>query len=276
MSIEQANCVRRFLRICNDGWANGWHESNGGNLTYRMDDEDIRVCMPYLHVKNREWTPLDVQADNLAGALFITTGAGKFMRKVNLDMTDNIGIIEINETGDGYRIIWGLENNSKPSSEFSAHFMNHSARMTASDGQDRVMYHAHTPNLIALTDALAPDTRTITHLLWKSMTETIVVCPQGVGVLPFMTPGSREIAEATSKLMETYSSVIWAHHGIFCAGPTFDKTFGVMDTLEKSAGIYCDARAMCGGAEPAEAMTDDQLRAVCGAYGIEPNPEFLD
>ena len=30
--------VKGFIRMCNDGWLQGWHELNGGNLTYRMTD----------------------------------------------------------------------------------------------------------------------------------------------------------------------------------------------------------------------------------------------
>ena len=25
--------VKGFIRMCNDGWLQGWHERNGGNLT---------------------------------------------------------------------------------------------------------------------------------------------------------------------------------------------------------------------------------------------------
>ena len=30
--------VKGFIRMCNDGWLQGWHERNGGNLTYRMTE----------------------------------------------------------------------------------------------------------------------------------------------------------------------------------------------------------------------------------------------
>ena len=33
--------VKGFIRMCNDGWLQGWHERNGGNLTYRMTEEDV-------------------------------------------------------------------------------------------------------------------------------------------------------------------------------------------------------------------------------------------
>ena len=30
--------------MCNDGWLQGWHERNGGNLTYRMKEEEVAQC----------------------------------------------------------------------------------------------------------------------------------------------------------------------------------------------------------------------------------------
>ena len=32
MSIMDVKFVNEFVRMCNDGWLQGWHERNGGNL----------------------------------------------------------------------------------------------------------------------------------------------------------------------------------------------------------------------------------------------------
>ncbi len=40
--------------MCNDGWLQGWHERNGGNLTYRMTG-DVAACRPYFDAEPREW-----------------------------------------------------------------------------------------------------------------------------------------------------------------------------------------------------------------------------
>ena len=58
--------------------------------------------------------------------------------------------------------------------------------------------------------------------------------PEGVGVVKWMVPGGKDIAVATSKKMENYRAVIWAHHGLFCSGIDFDSTFGLMHTIEKA------------------------------------------
>ena len=148
--MTEIPAVRGFIRMCTDGWEQGWHERNGGNLTYRMKPEEVEQCRPFFTAP-REWNNMGVQADNLKGEYFITTGSGKFLRNVQDDPEHNIGIVEINDAGDSWRIVWGLENGARPTSEFPSHFMNHSVRKAATNGAYRVIYHAHTPNLIAMT-----------------------------------------------------------------------------------------------------------------------------
>ena len=41
MNVTDANFVKGFIRMCDDGWQQGWHERNGGNLTYRMKDTEV-------------------------------------------------------------------------------------------------------------------------------------------------------------------------------------------------------------------------------------------
>ena len=36
MGILDQEAVAGFLRMCDDGWLQGWHERNGGNLTCRL------------------------------------------------------------------------------------------------------------------------------------------------------------------------------------------------------------------------------------------------
>lgn len=274
MSIEQANCIRRFMRICGDGWQHGWHEANGGNLSYRMNGEDIAVCKPYLSVRT-PWIDAGVSAPGIGGELFVVTGAGKYMRKVPIDLHENIGIVEMNGAGDAYRVVWGFDDSGRPTSEFETHLLVHEICSKLSDGADRVVYHAHTPYLTALTTAFMLDSRVLTRVLWKSTTECIIAIPEGVGVLPFVQPGSKELAVQTAKLMEDFRAVVWSGHGTIACSETFDDTYGLIDSLEKAASIYVMARAMRGGQEAANLLSDDQLRSICASYELEPNAAFL-
>lgn len=275
MSILEIEVVRDYIRMCNDGWEQGWHERNGGNLTYRMKPEEVAQCRPYFKEQPGEWVKMGVQADNLKGEFFLSTGSGKFFRNVILAPQDNICIAEINEAGDSWRIVWGLEKGGRPTSEFPSHFMNHSVRKAATNGEYRVIYHAHTPNLIALTYLLPLTARDFTRALWQSATECPVVFPGGVGVVPWMVPGGADIAVATSELMKEYDAAVWAHHGLFVSGPDFDITFGLMHTIEKAAQIYVLALS-AGQGTIRQTISDENLRAIAREFGVTLNERFLD
>lgn len=275
MAITDSEVMQNYIRMCGDGWEQGWHERNGGNLTYRMRPEDVEQCRPYFKDTPGEWVSMGVQADNLRGEFFISTGSGKYFRNVPLAPQDNICIVEINEAGNAWRIVWGLEKGGRPTSEFPSHFLNHSVRKEATGGACRVIYHAHPANLIAMTYILPLTARDFTRALWKSATECPVVFPGGVGVVPWMVPGGRDIALATSERMKEYDAAVWAHHGLFASGPDFDTTFGLMHTIEKAAQIYLLALS-AGQGRILQTIEDDALRAIAKDFGVTLREEFLD
>lgn len=265
-----------YIRMCHDGVRQGWHERNGGNLTYRMKAEEVTECRPYFREQPGEWTMLGVQADNLKGEYFIATGSGKFLQNVGHEPHNSICIVEINEAGDSYRIVWGLENGGRPTSEFPTHFMNHSVRKRVTDGANRVIYHAHTPYVIALTYVLPLQAEVFSRMLWKSATECCVVFPGGVGVVPWMVPGGPEIARATCVQMEKYDAAVWAFHGLFVSGPDFDTAFGLMHTIEKAAQIASIALSASKDHKLRQVITDDNLRDIGKAFGVTLNEEILN
>ena len=275
MAITDSEVIQNYIRMCGDGWDQGWHERNGGNLTYRMRPEEVEQCRPYFKATPGQWVNMGVQADNLRGEFFISTGSGKYFRNVPLAPQDNICIVEINEAGDAWRIVWGLEKGGHPTSEFPSHFLNHSVRKEATGGACRVIYHAHPANLIAMTYILPLTARDFTRALWKSATECPVVFPGGVGVVPWMVPGGSDIALATSQLMKEYDAAVWAHHGLFASGPDFDTTFGLMHTIEKAAQIYILALS-AGQGRILQTIEDDDLRAIAKDFGVTLREEFLD
>ena len=260
-----------FIRMCYDGFLQGWHERNGGNLSYRMTDGDVEAMKDKFVEAGRHYD-MNFNIPELAGAYFTVTGSGKYMRNVPLEPAKNIGIIRVDEKGSGYDILWGLEDGAKPTSEIPTHLMNHYARMKATDGACRVIYHAHPANITALTYTLPPDPKVYSRILWQSETECAVVFPEGVGVVDWMVPGSIEIGVETAKLISSYRAVIWTFHGIFGSGNDFDETFGLIHTIEKAAEIYLKAKS----AGIVRTITDDEFKALAAAFGVILNQDFLD
>lgn len=272
MKVTDANFVKGFIRMCDDGWQQGWHERNGGNLTYRMKETEVAEVAECLD-RTGEWKPIGTEVPGLAGEYFLTTGSGKYFRNVILDPEDSLGIVEIDETGENYRLCWGFVNGGRPTSELPSHLMNHEVKKAATNGAHRVIYHCHATNVIALTFVLPLTDEVFTRELWEMATECPVVFPGGVGVVEWMVPGGRDIAVATSKLMKEYDVAIWAHHGIFCSGEDFDLTFGLAHTVEKSAEILVKMLSM--SPSKLQTITPDNFRHLAKDFHVTLPEKFL-
>ena len=272
MKITEVKFVEGFIRMANDGWEQGWHERNGGNLSYRMKDEDVAAVKEFLS-EDGEWKEIGTEVPGLANEYFMVTGSGKYFRNVIIDPEDSIGIIKVDETGTKYQIQWGFVNGGRPTSELPSHLMNLEVKKRVTNGKYRVVYHAHTTNTIALTFVLPLKDEVFTRELWEMATECPVVFPSGIGVVDWMVPGGKDIAVATSKLMEQYDVAIWAHHGMFASGEDFDLTFGLMHTVEKAAEILVKVLSITPN--KLQTITPDQFRYLANDFKVELPEKFL-
>ena len=64
MNFLDAEFVQEFIRMANDGWEQGWHERNGGNLSYRVKPEEVELIKE--NFKAKEWQPIGTSVPNLA------------------------------------------------------------------------------------------------------------------------------------------------------------------------------------------------------------------
>lgn len=271
-NIINAWFVQGMIKATTDAWLKGWDERNGGNLTMRLDDTDITSWQADFYAQPR-YVALSQPMPQLANTPFIVTGSGKFFRNVQSDPAANLGLVQIDSDGAGYRILWGLENGALPTSELPAHFLSHCKRMTLTGGSDRVIMHCHATNLIALTYVLENTTEVFTRKLWEGSTECLVVFPDGVGILPWMVPGTDEIGQATATAMGKHALVLWPFHGVFGSGPTLDDAFGLIDTAEKSAEVLVKVLSM-GGMK--QTIRREELVALAARFGVTPLQSALD
>lgn len=271
MKVLEAPFVQGFMRMADDGWQQGWHERNGGNLSYRIKTEEIGSVKEDLK-EDGAWKPIGTSVPALAGEYFLVTGSGKYFRNVLRDPEDSICIIEVDESGENYRIVWGLVNGGRPTSELPSHLMNLEVKKKQNE-KYRVVYHCHATNIIALTFVLPLKDEVFTRELWEMATECPVVFPDGVGVVEWMVPGGRDIAVATSRLMEQYDVAIWAHHGMFCAGEDFDLTFGLAHTVEKAAEILVKMLSM--RPDKLQTITPQNFRDLAVDFNVTLPEKFL-
>lgn len=269
-TILHAPFLREMMQNTYDMWRLGWDELNGGNISYLLKEEEVT---PYLDKDQVIRTiQLDYPVTELADKYFMVTGSGKYFRFIKDDPEESLGILRISSDGKAAELLWGLKGNSQPTSELPSHFMSHISRLKQ-NADHRVIMHTHTTNLIAMTFTHELDEVSFTRTLWKMCTECLVVFPEGVGILPWMVPGTDIIGEETAKKMEEFRLVIWPHHGIFGAGNSLAEAFGLIETVEKAAQIYMLIGSHRDGIK--QDITDEQLKNLAKRFAVIPPEKYF-
>lgn len=263
-------CVQRFIRLCAEGCQMRFHERNGGNLTYWLSGEEAAYLPPKR--EPRQWRCLEAAVGGLGGEFFLVTASGSYMRNIPFYPKRDLCIIQLNDEGSAYSVVWGLEQGGRPTSELESHLLNFSIKAAERGPSCRVMYHAHPESVIALSYLLPPEPGAYTRALWTSMTECPFIFPEGVGVVPWMIPGGAGIGRLTAALMKKHNAVVWVHHGLFCCGQSFDEAFGLMETIEKAARIYL--LILSTGCQRVSTIDDAALLKIAEACGAV-NREYI-
>ena len=267
--ILTAPFLTEMMRTTANMYRLGWDERNGGNISYRLKEEEVAE---YLDVRSVLRTiPLGFDASPISGAYFLVTGTGKYFKNVEFDPSGNLGLVRISADGKNAELLWGFSDGGKFTSEFPAHLMSHIERLRV-DPENRVVMHTHPTYTLAMNYIHELDEKKFTHTLWEMCTECIVVFPDGVGVLPWMLCGTNEIGEATAKKMREFRVVVWGMHGIYGAGKSMDEAFGLIETVEKAAQIYVLTAHM----PRINTIRDEELKTLAEAFGVTYRKDFLN
>ncbi|NLN55902.1 MAG: rhamnulose-1-phosphate aldolase [Clostridiales bacterium] len=267
--FTQLNFIINAITFFEKASLKGWHERNAGNLTYRLTNDEITSAATFFN-DNRHF-PLDIpekSINNLAGEHFLVTNAGSFISNIPGNPCNTLSIIKIDDNLKGYTVLFG-DSLHRPTSELFSHLIAHSIKIKQGK---RVVYHSHPENIIALSFLLLHTPEAFSNTLWRSNTECPLAFPEGIGVLPFLVPGSLEIALESSKMFEKFNILVWAHHGIFSAGVDFDDAFSLVEVVEKAAKIYL---LYSSAGKAVSTITKQNILDECKALGISINRDLL-
>ena len=96
--------------------------------------------------------------------------------------------------------------------------------------------------------------------------ETKAFAPRGLGIVPYMMPSSKELADETIRIIdEDYDVVMWEKHGVFAVETDIMNAFDQVDVLNKSATIFMCGKAM--GFNP-DGMTDRQMQDLTVTFKL--------
>ena len=95
---------------------------------------------------------------------------------------------------------------------------------------------------------------------------SVKVLSEGIGVLPFIIPGTPEQGETTAQAMRRHRLVVWSQHGVVARsdrGPA--AAVDLIDYVETVAGY--EALDIAAG-RPAVGLTLAQLRQIAERFGV--------
>jgi rhamnulose-1-phosphate aldolase len=205
----------------------------------------------------------------LAGGTILTTGSGRRLREIISDPAANLGCVVVNEGGRTAQLYTSPRRLfTRLTSEFNSHLAVHADQVTTTGTNFHAVIHAQPLHLTYLSHIARyrDEAYLNTHLLrWQP--ETIVNLPEGVGVLPFLIPGSPELQAATVKSLRNHRVIVWSKHGAMSRSDTSVKRAADRIEYAETSARYEYMNLVNG--EMGEGLTPEEIRTFAARFGIE-------
>ena len=237
-------------------WQKGWAERNGGNITVNVTEHVTD------EIKNKKAISVPIAIGEtlpyLKGCYFFCKGTQKRMRDLARRPMKNGSIIRILDDCARYEIV--ADEPVAPTSELPSHLAVHNY-LISKGSPYKASLHTHPIELVAMShnpEYLKKDV--LTRLLWSMIPETKAFAPRGLGIVPYMMPSSKDLADETIRVIdEDYDVVMWEKHGVFAVETDIMAAFDQIDVLNKSAIIFMCGKAM--GFNP-DGMSEQQMQEL--------------
>ncbi|MEP6895197.1 MAG: class II aldolase/adducin family protein [Chloroflexota bacterium] len=207
----------------------------------------------------------------LAGKSFLVTGSGTRLRDILQTSTANLGLLVVNDGGKTGLLYTSQQRTfTNITSEFNSHLGVHHDQVLRSGTNFHVLIHAQPPYITYLSHV--PQYRDMQYLsrhVMRWQPEMIMQFPEGIGVIPFVMPGSSQLMADTVSALHQHRIVVWSKHGVMArSGLSIKSTCDLIEYLE--AGSRYEVMDIYAGGI-GEGLTDDELREICNAYNIQQN-----
>lgn len=212
---------------------------------------------------------LPLPARALAGKLVVVTGSGRRLRDIHRDPAANLGVVAIGADGQTGQLYTSPRRLfARVTSEFNSHLAVHNDQVERTGTNFHALIHAQPPHLTYLSHVPAYRDQAVMNarlLRWEP--ETIVNLPEGIGVLPYLLPGSPSMMEANVEGLRKHNVVLWSKHGVM-ARSEFSVTRAA-DRIEyaETAALYEYMNLVNGG--KAEGLTQGELREIVRAFDVQ-------
>jgi rhamnulose-1-phosphate aldolase len=203
----------------------------------------------------------------LAGKTFIVTGSGRRLREIIAAPAANLAALGIDEDGATARLCTSPRRAfARITSEFNSHLAVHNDQVRRSGTNFHALIHAQPLHLTYLSHVPRyRDPAFMNQHLLRWQPELIVHFPEGIGVIPFLLPGSAELMDATVAGLRQHPLVVWSKHGVMARSDASVKR--ACDRIEylETAARY-ELMNLAHG-EIADGLLPGELAAIAAAFG---------
>jgi len=247
-------------------WERGWAERNAGNISLNLEDY-VDAFPAGNDLDAFEHLDLSGLPGAAGGRLFYAKGTNERVRELR-DPQAVGAIIRIDDDASGYRVLWGNAGRPgfRPTSEFISHLLVHLNR-SERNRKHRVVIHTHPIELIAISHhpVYGVDGKALTRKLWGMLPEVRAFVPKGIGLIPYILPGSEALGQASVKAISVHDVAIWAKHGALATGTDALEAFDFIDVANKGAIILL--KCLSAGFDPI-GMTDPEMEELARVFKL--------
>jgi rhamnulose-1-phosphate aldolase len=220
------------------------------------------------HFPEVERIALPQAAPALAGKMVLVTGSGCRLRDIETDPAGTLAAVVVDAGGETAQMHTSAQRRFKRvTSEFNTHLAAHEDAVARTGADFQALVHAQPPNVVYLSHIEAYREQAVfNRRLMRWEPETIIELPTGVGVLPFIVPGSEALMEATVGKLREHDLVMWSKHGVMARSDrSLLKAVDLVEYAEAAARYeYMDLAAN----GRADGLSAEELGAVARAFGV--------
>ena len=216
-----------------------------------------------------ETIELPLSVPELAGSAFLVSGSGRRLREIIQDPAANLGCVVVEEAGQTGRLYTSPRRLfANLTSEFNSHLAVHRDQVSASHTNFHAVIHAQPPYLTYLSHLVRyQDTDYLNRHILRWQPELIVQLPEGVGIVPFLVPGSAQLMEATVATLRKHRIVVWSKHGVMARSDVSVKRASDRIEYAETGARYEHMNLATG--EQAEGLAPEEIRAICKVFNVQ-------
>jgi rhamnulose-1-phosphate aldolase len=243
----------------------GGAEGAAGNISVCLRSPlDVNALFPQTQMMD-----LPAPVPELAGMMLVVSGSGCRLREIAESPLANLACVVVEPGGKMGKVFSSPQRHfTRVTSEFNSHLAVHEDHMRSGDGTLHTVLHGqpvHITYLSHLREYL--DEKYLNRHLLRWQPETILNMPEGIGVLPFLLPGSAQLVVETKLSLREHRIVVWAQHGVMAR--VEDSVIHALDLIEYAETAAHYEHLNLTGGRKSDGLSPEQIREICASWNVK-------